>query len=179
MRIVKKPKTSNEWHKMSKKYPTRVNKDVKRVKEEKQMYEKVLWAADGSEESRAAARAVNDFIEKGIIKQMVILNVATNFAGSSFEMTSIRIGEMNQIAQEFGREIIKEMKGILRGEVEITEKVVLGDPAHTICEEAKENGCDMIIMGSRGKNPVSGLLLGSVSTRVLQFAHCPVLIVKK
>jgi nucleotide-binding universal stress UspA family protein len=143
------------------------------------MYEKVLWAADGSEESRAAARAINDFIAKDIIKRLVILNVAANFTGTSFEMTSIRISEMNQIALEFGQEIIRDMRGIIRGEVEITDKVVLGDPAHTICAEAKENNCDMIVMGSRGKNPVSGLLLGSVSTRVLQFAHCPVLIVKK
>jgi nucleotide-binding universal stress UspA family protein len=143
------------------------------------MYEKVLWAADGSDESKAAARAINDFIACGIIKELVILNAATNFAGSTFEMTSIRIGEMNQVAQEFGQEIVSDMRKLITGEVTTREKVMLGDPAHTICEEAKAENCDMIIMGSRGKNPVSGLLLGSVSTRVLQFAPCPVLIVKK
>jgi nucleotide-binding universal stress UspA family protein len=148
-------------------------------KEGRKMYEKVLWAADGSEESHAAARAINDLIAKGIIKKLIILNVATNFAGTTFEMTSIRIGEMNQIAMEFGQELIQEMRGLIQGEVELAEKVVLGDPALTICEEALASNCDMIIMGSRGKNPISGLLLGSVSTRVLQFSHCPVLVVKK
>ena len=142
------------------------------------MYEKILLAVDGSDESRAAARAVAGFIDKGIVKQLTVLNVATNFAGSTFEMTSIRIDEMNKMAREFGQQVVEEIRDEIRNEVEIIEKVILGDPAHTICEEAKAGNCDMIVMGSRGKNPISGLFLGSVSTRVLQFAECPVLVVK-
>ena len=49
----------------------------------------------------------------------------------------------------------------------------------SISDYAKDNGCDLIIMGSRGKNPLTGLLLGSVSTRVLHFAPCQVLVVKE
>ena len=53
-----------------------------------------------------------------------------------------------------------------------------GDPAETITEYAKEINADLIIMGSRGLGLVRGVLLGSVSTYVLERTKCPVLIVK-
>jgi len=142
------------------------------------MYEKILLAADGSGESHAAARAVNGFIAGGFAKQVIILNVASTFAGSTFEKTTARSDKMNQMAKEFGLQVIQEIREMLTGEVEIIEKVELGDPAYTICDEANANGCNLIVMGSRGNNPLRGLFLGSVSARVLQFAECPVLVVK-
>jgi nucleotide-binding universal stress UspA family protein len=42
----------------------------------------------------------------------------------------------------------------------------------------KSRGCDLIVMGSRGLNPIGQLLLGSVSFRIVQEAPCPVLITR-
>lgn len=47
-----------------------------------------------------------------------------------------------------------------------------------ITDIAKERKVDLIILGSRGLSEVKGLLLGSVSNKVLQHAECPVLVVK-
>jgi nucleotide-binding universal stress UspA family protein len=49
---------------------------------------------------------------------------------------------------------------------------------HTICQVAQDEGCDLIIMGSRGRGDWEGAMLGSVTHRVL--AHCtlPVLVVR-
>ena len=56
--------------------------------------------------------------------------------------------------------------------------VMEGPAAQKICEIAQIEGCEMIIMGSRGRSDLKGLFLGSVAHRVLQQAPCPVLIVR-
>ncbi len=39
-------------------------------------------------------------------------------------------------------------------------------------------GCDVIVMGTRGLSSVTGLLLGSVATRVIHEASVPVTLIK-
>lgn len=52
-----------------------------------------------------------------------------------------------------------------------------GDPARMILEVAAHVGADMIVMGKRGRGPLAGLLLGSVSQKLVSLAPCPVTIV--
>lgn len=144
------------------------------------MYEKVLLATDGSDESKAAAREINKFIKQGIVKKLTILNVCNTFADLyDVDVSPISVSEMDKAAEGIGQKIASDTREIITENIDIMEKASIGDPARTICETAQEEGSDLIVMGSRGRNPISGLLLGSVSTRVLQLAPCPVLIVKK
>lgn len=62
--------------------------------------------------------------------------------------------------------------------VRYDERVLDGDPAGDICTVAQVEGCDLIVIGSHGSSGVSGLLLGSVSHKVLGCAPCPVLAVR-
>jgi nucleotide-binding universal stress UspA family protein len=62
--------------------------------------------------------------------------------------------------------------------VEFSDRVIEGPPGEKICDVARIEGCEMIIMGSRGRSDLKGLLLGSVAHRVLQQATCPVLVVR-
>jgi len=56
--------------------------------------------------------------------------------------------------------------------------VQVGPVAQTIAQYAHDNGCGHIIMGTRGLGNVSGLLLGSVATKVLSLVDIPVTLVK-
>ena len=47
-----------------------------------------------------------------------------------------------------------------------------------IIETADAEGCDLIVMGSHGRQGVKALILGSVAQKVLTHAKVPVLIVK-
>jgi nucleotide-binding universal stress UspA family protein len=56
--------------------------------------------------------------------------------------------------------------------------VEIGDPAERILARAKKSKSDLIVVGSRGLNRVSELILGSVSHEVIHRAKCPCLTVK-
>lgn len=53
-----------------------------------------------------------------------------------------------------------------------------GDPVHKLLE-ASEIGVDLLVLGSRGFGPVMRLLIGSVSSRVIRGAACPVMVVPR
>ncbi|MFZ2972378.1 MAG: universal stress protein [Ferribacterium limneticum] len=59
-----------------------------------------------------------------------------------------------------------------------TTHMHVGQAAEVIAKAASELGCDLITMGSHGWSGVVGLVMGSVASRVLHLAPCPVLLVK-
>jgi nucleotide-binding universal stress UspA family protein len=54
----------------------------------------------------------------------------------------------------------------------------IGQPAETIVAHQVDKLCELIIMGSRGLGAVSGLVMGSVATKVVHLANVPVTLVK-
>src|SRR2546422_10795205 len=64
--------------------------------------------------------------------------------------------------------------------LDATFKLVTGPvsgAAHMIVDAEREVDADLIIVGTRGHTPIVGLLLGSVTQRLLHIAICPVLTV--
>jgi len=58
-----------------------------------------------------------------------------------------------------------------------TIEVCEGYPANTILEKADEFDCDLVVMGTHGKGPISHAFLGSVAEKVLRRSRRPVLTV--
>lgn len=54
--------------------------------------------------------------------------------------------------------------------------LIEGPSVRTLCEQSA--GADMLVVGSRGLGGLSGLLLGSVSLQVAQYASSPVIVVR-
>ncbi len=68
----------------------------------------------------------------------------------------------------------------LEGKVDALEgSVSMGQAAEEINAAAREHGVDLIVVGARGLGGLKRLFLGSVSEKVLRYAQCPVLIVKR
>lgn len=53
----------------------------------------------------------------------------------------------------------------------------VGGAAHAIAEIAVKDHADVIVVGTRGRTPLTGLVLGGVTQRLLHIAPCPVLAV--
>jgi nucleotide-binding universal stress UspA family protein len=62
-----------------------------------------------------------------------------------------------------------------RTDVKVTATVLLGEPAPTLVEHAV--GADLLVVGSRGRGGLAGLLLGSVGRRCTEASSCPVVVV--
>jgi nucleotide-binding universal stress UspA family protein len=63
--------------------------------------------------------------------------------------------------------------------VSIECAAVLGRPASAIVDEANEWHPDLIVMGSRGHGEIASMLLGSVSSEVVDHAPCPTFIARQ
>ena len=57
-------------------------------------------------------------------------------------------------------------------------RLITGDPAHAIARLAKDEGVDMIVMGTHGRTGLSRMLMGSVAEAIVRRAKCPVLTYK-
>ena len=66
----------------------------------------------------------------------------------------------------------------LSDERKARKHVKSGHIAKSILEVADEEGSDMIIMGSRGLGLLKGVLIGSVSQKVIEEAKIPVMVIK-
>jgi nucleotide-binding universal stress UspA family protein len=56
---------------------------------------------------------------------------------------------------------------------------LLGGPVAETLAGACEDGADLLVAGSRGYGPLSRVLLGSVTTKLIGIAPCPVLVVPR
>ena len=65
-----------------------------------------------------------------------------------------------------------------RARVNFDEEHVVAQPAEAIVRFAKKGKYDLIIMGSRGRSGLTGLLLGSVTSKVIANCEIPVTIAR-
>ena len=54
-----------------------------------------------------------------------------------------------------------------------------GDPAQSLVTAAAAAAADLLVLGIRGRSPIAGLMLGSVSQACAASASCPVVLVKR
>ena len=76
-------------------------------------------------------------------------------------------------AQQRLAEIMATLPGL-----DVTSTAVFGNPTRQIVKAAVDRACDLIVMGTHGRGPVTHLLMGSVAERVVRTAPCPVLTVR-
>lgn len=88
------------------------------------------------------------------------------------------IGDWTQIASQEGSLVSELLAGWSERypEVVVTSHVVRGDPVVELLEQSR--GARLLVVGSRGRGGFIGLMLGSVSRRVLKRATCPVAVVR-
>jgi nucleotide-binding universal stress UspA family protein len=136
------------------------------------MFKTIVLALDGSEGSRRAIPVAAELARQNG-GRIVIAHVEQDVAGKGGAPIPITEDEI----QAKIREQVKRLAADgIETSVEM-RNVILGGPAHPIAEIAEDANADLIVAGTRGHSPVAGLLLGSVTQRLLHIARSPVLVV--
>ncbi len=139
------------------------------------MYQKILLAADGSENSIRAAR---EAVRLANCSDECIITIA--FVADFDKAKESVLHAQNKDSLELARK--KQLKPVelILQEYDVTYEVHIlhGDPAPELIDYALEGLFDLVIIGSRGLNTFQEMLLGSVSHKVIKRVTCPVLLVK-
>ena len=133
---------------------------------------KILFAYDGSEESRRALRYAERLVADDSV---IVISVATSLieAPRTVEWTDPSI-ERERLAEQ-----LEEVRDLMAGAGVQAEIIsTIGNPAAEILSAAESRAVELIVVGRRGQSAVERFLMGSVSDRVVQHAPCDVLVVR-
>lgn len=137
---------------------------------------KILVPTDGSEYAmKAVLKAVE--MAKKEKAEVILMTVSLNVG---FDMVEFP-GDILEKLDEEAKKILEKAKAVFDKEG-VPVKLILErgvTPANNIIRKAEEEKVDLIIMGHRGTGEFPGGGVGSTATRVVSYAPCNVLIVRK
>lgn len=157
------------------------------------MYRRIMLTHDGSELADTAiahAATLAAATQSPVLAVQVIDTVAHVLAQtSSISIEPAAAGAMSaEIAeqavaaqQEAATKNLARIAADLaaQGVTTIETRVLQGSPGDAICEAAKEEGCDLIVIASRGRSGIKRALLGSVADHVARNTpHSAVLLIR-
>lgn len=139
------------------------------------MYQHILLAVDGSENSiRAAREAVKiaSLVDGSEVTVVYVSDYREDeneviHDASSMEFDLARRKKIQPVAEMLDREKIFHQIEVLHG-----------IPGPAIVKMTEEKAYDLVVLGSRGLSPIREVMLGSVSHKVVNHSKCPVLVVK-
>lgn len=139
----------------------------------------ILLAYDGSDVSRRAlenlVRHIQWFRDKPAIHLLhVHMPVPVGLA-----VQHIGHEALDRYYREEGEAVLADARRQLEAAgLAITPHVHVGQPAEVITRLGEELGCDLICLGTHGRDAVANAVLGSVAAKVLHLSKVPVLLVK-
>ena len=146
---------------------------------------KILIAIDGSEKSMKAAEyaidniAINQKTNVQLIVVTVIeLNLSTFLTAPTFKL------EEHEGKRKQAKEWLSNIEKLIQQKDENIKftSYILDDPtlkvSSIIINHAESENINLIVVGNRGRRGFKRMLLGSVASDIVTYAHCPVLVVK-
>jgi nucleotide-binding universal stress UspA family protein len=133
----------------------------------------ILFATDGSEFSDIATERVLDIAEAygAELKILSVVNISDNFYNElpgSIERMIDHARENVEVAKQRAEERNIKVETFIRE----------GEPYEKIVKLANELKADAVCMGCHGRTGLRRFIMGSVTEKVIEEAHCPVLVVK-
>lgn len=142
---------------------------------------RILLAVDGSEHSdRAVAFLIGLIRDGGLLggkTEIHLVHVRPHLA-ERFSRT-MSAEELDRYYKEGSDTACRTANEMLKIEgIEYVPHTCIGAPAETIVASAKLLDCDIIVMGTHGAGFMTGMLLGSVASKVIHLTEVPVTLVK-
>lgn len=148
--------------------------------EQKSSFSHILIPTDGSDNSVHAGRLA---IEMAVLHRARVTLVYVVDSATVDEIAAATAKTSAAIRRELelqGRRYLDYLIRLAEGSNVQAEQVILqGTPYREIAELARERDVDLIVIGRVGCRGARCALVGSVAERVIEYAHCPVLVVSQ
>ncbi|NLI90928.1 MAG: universal stress protein [Peptococcaceae bacterium] len=133
---------------------------------------KILVGFDGSPSSKKALEYAKGL--SGKLNSSV--TVLTVIRLPDFSPSMDEVGEVMEEAQKRIAPMHKEIAELAQKEgIIIQTAIIYGHPTEKIINYAKENGFDLIVVGTRGLGGFKKLVIGSVAQKVVSYSKVPVI----
>jgi nucleotide-binding universal stress UspA family protein len=139
------------------------------------MYNKVMWATDGSEAADRALDHAKSLVADSESPLLVVYCEEFTLPGKGGGSYPVHADE-TEVQAKIERQVSELSSNGTPARLETTRSQA-GNAAHAIADIAEQQGIDLIVVGTRGRTALVGLLLGGVTQRLLHIAPCPVLAV--
>ena len=142
---------------------------------------RVLLAYDGSAGATEAVRLAQEIAwpSDSAIRVVSVIEPTTMPISGPWDRGAALAPELDAAITAYAHDTMREVVEHLGTSDLSVEGVVLRDrAASAIIDAARHFRADLIVVGSRGHGPIASLLLGSVSSEVVDHAPCPVLVAR-
>jgi nucleotide-binding universal stress UspA family protein len=138
---------------------------------------KVLFATDGSEDSELALEAAVDLANKtGSELHVVHVGLISPWTVPD----TLSETQYERLAQQARQVLEDSVKHVREAGGEVTDAhLKMGRADVEVVRLAEEIGAGLVIVGNRGRDTISRILLGSDAESIVRHAPCPVLVVRK
>jgi len=138
------------------------------------MFKNILLAVDGSKYSHRAieyAKSLAECYEADLWLVHVFSHTSDLLGYQDFEKLYAKRKGAGQAVLDNAQKILGSTT------FKVHQELIEGSEAEAILKVAEKHQADLIVMGTRGFGAVKGLLVGSVSRKVIHLSTCPVMVV--
>jgi nucleotide-binding universal stress UspA family protein len=140
---------------------------------------KILVAIDGSKNSlRALKHAIKLAGRLAEPSELLLVNAHDDIALRGASQFVGKEAVKSYLDDLSSSELAAAIEQAGKSKVPFQARTLRGQVAPAIAKAAEEAGCDLIVLGSKGRTALKDLLVGSVAQRVAALADMPVTLVK-
>jgi nucleotide-binding universal stress UspA family protein len=139
------------------------------------MFELIVVAVDGSDHSNRALGVALEMAEcfgSEIWLVHAYRHVSDLYGYNEYEQLIAKRKGAGQAILNDARQLLGETT------VEVSEELLEEPAAEAILSVANARQAGLIVMGTRGRSTLTGLLFGTTSSKVAQYADCPVMLIR-
>lgn len=133
----------------------------------------IVVGIDGSDHSLSALRWAADEARLRGVPLRPVATFSIGFLSTGYEVALPDVEDLRAATRTM---LDAAIDSVEHEGVEVDPRVVEGHPGEVLISMGEE--ADMIVVGSRGRGGFVGVLLGSVTTNVVNHATCPVVVVR-
>lgn len=143
------------------------------------MYKNMLLATDGTEVAeQSVEHGLN--LAKAVGAEVCVVTVTMPWASVAYGVVeTLTSRDAYENASRARAQNLLDRVAKRAGELGVKCKTLQAadlNPYQAIIAAAKDNNCDLIVVGAHGRRGIERLLLGSETTKILTHSKCPVLV---